>query len=302
MTSCLCLAVFCACSSIFPVCICILCEWDMSLTDQQRIDSNCGFRCPDAWKAKNPHYCGAPFPCCCAPKCSIEKAKETAFVGVNWSDKYARRHLDRRKAFAILKNNGFSHIKLFSPDGLHDIKQVYGDAGNVHVALPNKMLTSLSSDPEFVNHFIKTTLAPFKEIVRTIIVGNEPFICIKTKEWGVKGECGSLNAPAKLLPAMKRVKEALAKNGMSHVPVTSAFNGGILEMAANPWTPCVSDFKEHLKELLPPVWDFLQSQEPPAPFIVNIYSWFAAMSNHVVPAIAVGHPHKAQQIDGRFKY
>eukprot|EP00922_Rhytidocystis_sp_ex-Travisia-forbesii_P027325 GHVS01040047.1.p1 GENE.GHVS01040047.1~~GHVS01040047.1.p1 ORF type:complete len:511 (+),score=50.04 GHVS01040047.1:196-1533(+) len=278
----------------------IPCTWDMTIAPAERKSMNCGFLCPNPWGKKDPHYCGAPLACCCAPKCNKEKDSQENFVGLNWSDKYARLHLPRNKAFQILKHSGFYHIKTFSPDGLEDIIRAYGREDiHVYVGVPNKELTNVASDFEYAIHLVKTQLQPYIDVIRVVVVGNEPFLCIRTADWIVNGECGSLNVPAKLLPAMKNMRRALEQLGLTR-PVSTAFNGGILEMSANPWTPCVSDYKLHLKPLLVPIWHFLRSQ--PAPFIVNLYSWFASMGGHIPPPLAVGYPHTVLPFDGQYNY
>lgn len=204
--------------------------------------------------------------------------------------------------FEILKKNHFYHIKLFSPDGLASIADVYGDEARVYVGIPNKALGDLASDGSFARRLVYRQLVPFKNLIRLVIVGNEPFICIRTKDWARNGECGSTNTPAKLLPAMHNIKQALIEAGLSHIPVTSALNGGILEMSSNPWTPCVGDYRSSVLPLLQKLWDFLRSQNPPAPFIINIYSWFATMNGHISPALAAGSATDTPQYDGAFSY
>ncbi|KAL8425468.1 hypothetical protein Efla_002589 [Eimeria flavescens] len=279
------------------------CVYDLKKTEQQTIAENCGFRCPDPWGKEEPHACGAPHPCCCAPvSCSKPAAAARAFVGVNWSDRYSKYRLPRETAFNILKANGFFHIKTFSPDGLASLARVYGSSARVYVGLPNRKLTDLAADKRFARQLVQQQLLPFADLIRLVIVGNEPLICIKTEQWAAKGECGSTNSPAKLLPAMRNVKEALEAVGMGSTPVTTALNGGILEMSANPWTPCVSDFRPAVLPLLRELWAFLRMQQPPAPFMVNIYSWFAAMGGHISPDISVGFPGKNLPFDGQFNY
>ncbi|KAL8443436.1 hypothetical protein Emed_006791 [Eimeria media] len=279
------------------------CEYDLQKTPEQTIDENCGFKCPDPWGKEDPHTCGAPHPCCCAPVfCDKEKAGERAFVGINWSDKYSKYRLPREEAFEILKKNGFEHIKTFSPDGLASIFEVYGQQAKVYVGLPNRKLTELAFDKTYARQVVERQLKPYASIIRLVIVGNEPLICIKTEHWAARGECGSTNSPAKLLPAMRNIKEALEAAGMGRVPVTTALNGGILEMSSNPWTPCVSDFRPAVLPLLRELWGFLRMQQPPAPFLVNIYSWFAAMGGHLSPDISVGYPGPTLPFDGKYTY
>ncbi|KAL8435998.1 hypothetical protein ACSSS7_002043 [Eimeria intestinalis] len=279
------------------------CSYDLRKTAQQTIAESCGFRCPDPWGKDDPHTCGAPHPCCCAPVyCNKKAAAERAFVGINWSDKYSKYRLPREEAFAILKKNGFNHIKTFSPDGLASIFEVYGQLARVYVGLPNRKLTELAFDKTYARRVVERQLKPFATIIRLVIVGNEPLICIKTEHWAARGECGSTNSPAKLLPAMRNIKEALKAAGMGAVPVTTALNGGILEMSANPWTPCVADFRPAVLPLLRELWGFLRMQRPPAPFMINIYSWFAAMGGHITPDISVGYPGPNLPSDGQYTY
>lgn len=137
-------------------------------------------------------------------------------------------------------------------------------------------------------------------MVQVVIVGNEPFLCIKTDQWLSRHECGPYNVPAKLLPAMKNMYEALKLEGMER-PVTTAFNGGIMEMSTNPWTPCIADFKIFIKPLLLPILDFLKETE--SPFMVNIYSWFACMGGSISVPSAVGYPDEGSMAgDGNFTY
>jgi len=303
------------------------CIWDGALTDQDRMHKGCGFRCASpwgqygnykTWKAQEEngvvpggswrealetvHSCGAPHHCCCKPECNVPQLRTESFIGMNWSDKYMRNQLDRVTQFKILRDNDFFHIKLFSPDGLAEISRAYGDVDmetdatpmnkrrsvHAYVGVPNRYLSSLSSNLDDCREFIKKNILEYKSIVKMLIVGNEPLLCIKTKDWATKLECGSLQVPAKLLPAMKNMKIAAMELGLD-VPVTTAFNGGIMEMSQNPWTPCVADFKEHVKPILEPIWDFLRGQDPVAPFMVNLYSWFACMGGHLTPAASCGH-------------
>ncbi|ESS36141.1 glycosyl hydrolases family 17 protein [Toxoplasma gondii VEG] len=280
------------------------CKYDLSLTPKETKERNCGFVCPNPWGVEDPHECGEPHPCCCAPVCDKQEATKHAFIGINWSDKYSKLKMSRERMFGILKRNGFSHIKLFSPDGLASIQRVYGSDVHVYVALPNRMLTHLASNEAYALRVIQRQIQPFAHLIRLLIVGNEPLICIKTAEWATKQECGSLNIPAKLLPAMRNVKKSLRQVGLERMPVTTAFNGGILEMSKNPWTPCVADFRDVVKPILRNVWAFLEEQTPPAPFMVNIYSWFAAMAGHITPDISVGVPSASGHVpfDGAYQY
>ncbi|CBZ53812.1 hypothetical protein NCLIV_035930 [Neospora caninum Liverpool] len=280
------------------------CTYDLSLTPHETKERKCGFVCPNPWGAEDPYECGEPHPCCCAPVCDKKEARKNAFIGINWSDKYSKLKMSRERMFGILKRNGFSHIKLFSPDGLASLQRVYGSDVHVYVALPNRMVTHLASNAAYAVRVIQRQIQPFAHLIRLLIVGNEPLICIKTAEWAAKQECGSLNIPAKLLPAMKHVKKALIQVGLEHIPVTTAFNGGILEMSRNPWTPCVADFRDVVKPILRSVWTFLEEQTPRAPFMVNIYSWFAAMAGHITPDISVGVPPASGHVpfDGAYHY
>ncbi|XP_026194374.1 lichenase-2-like [Cyclospora cayetanensis] len=281
---------------------CPFCSYDLDKSPEQAIKENCGFICPDPWGKADPHSCGAPHPCCCAPRCNREAAAARAFLGINWSDKYSKLRIPREEMFTILKNNGFYHIKTFSPDGLATIAQVYGQQVSVYVGLPNRQLTDLASSPQRAVSVVRRQLKPFASILRLVIVGNEPLLCIKTEQWAAKGECGSTNSPAKLLPAMRNVKRALIQEGLGWLPVTTALNGGILEMSQNPWTPCIADFRPSVLPILREIWEFLRSQSPPAPFMVNIYSWFAALGGHIPPYLAVGFPGSALPSDGAYSY
>ncbi|PHJ20992.1 glycosyl hydrolases family 17 protein [Cystoisospora suis] len=280
------------------------CKYDFSISPEEAKKRDCGYACPDPWGAEDPHSCGPPHPCCCAPKCDMVEARKNAFIGINWSDKYSKLKISRPRMFEILKRNGFKHIKLFSPDGIASILQVYGRDVHLYVALPNRMLTELASDPASALRIIQTQIRPYSDVVRLLVVGNEPLLCVKTTNWAAKQECGSLNIPAKLLPAMQNVKKALTAVGLADIPVTTAFNGGILEMSKNPWTPCVADYREVVKPILRKVWSFLEGQKPPAPFMVNLYSWFASMGGHIPPDISVGVPAESGNIpsDGVYKY
>lgn len=293
---------FCLILPLFPCQGEPFCSYDLSKTSKETIKENCGFVCPDPWGKEDPHTCGAPHPCCCAPRCNREEATKRAFLGVNWSDKYSKYKISRQRMFSILKKNGFYHIKTFSPDGLSTIAEVYGQQAHVFVGLPNRKLTELASDAGYAHRLVQQQLKPFSSIIKAVIVGNEPLICIKTEQWAAKGECGSTNSPAKLLPAMRNVKEALRIENMEAIPVSTALNGGILEMSTNPWTPCVADFRSAVLPLLRQIWDFLREQKPPAPFIVNIYSWFASMGGHITPDIAVGYPGPTLPADGKYTY
>lgn len=157
-------------------------------------------------------------------------------------------------------------------------------------------------------------------------MGNEALICIRSENWIRDRECGALNAPTKLLPAMKTMYLALELEGMSR-RVTTAFNGGIMEMvmirivhqmdphstmeqkrvifflcfqSQDPWTPCVADYKEFLKPLLKPIWDFLR--QTGSPFIVNLYSWFAAKEGYIPTKVACGVPAHILPFDGKHNY
>lgn len=295
----------CAFSGVFWLCTAQpWCNYDLSISPEEAKKRDCGYACPDPWGAEDPHVCGPPHPCCCAPRCDLREARKHAFVGINWSDKYSKLKISRQRMFDILRKNGFKHIKLFSPDGIESILGVYGRDVHLYVALPNRMLTELASNESSALRIIRTQIHPYADVIRLLVVGNEPLLCVKTANWAAKQECGSLNVPAKLLPAMQNVKRALAAVGLARIPVTTAFNGGILEMSKNPWTPCVADYRDVVKPILRKVWSFLEEQQPPAPFMVNLYSWFASMGGHIPPDISVGVPADSGNIpnDGVYKY
>lgn len=271
------------------------------LSEAARIRHNCGFICPDPWGLDDPHFCGPPHNCCCAPVCNQEFYNKTSFIGINWSDKYMKTELPRNYQFQILKDHGFTHIKIFSPEGLAAIRKVYGSDVMVYVGIPNDRLASFVTDYNYTKRVLYEQIMPFRDIVKGIIVGNEPFLCIRTIRWLENKECGELNIPSKLLPAMKAMQRAVNEYELQdEMFVSTALNGGILEMSTSPWTPCVSDYKAPVVSLMLPLLDFLRENN--SIFIVNVYSWFATMGGHLPPAIATGEPTDTIPFDGRYNY
>lgn len=112
-----------------------------------------------------------------------------------------------------------------------DIRRVYGDEAHVYVGIPNRELIRLSIDLEYARRIVREQLYEYRSIIKLVIVGNEPLICIKTEDWAKHHECGALNSAVRVLPAMKMMYTALGLEGMPR-RVTTALNGGIMEMVS----------------------------------------------------------------------
>ncbi|XP_047308110.1 glucan endo-1,3-beta-glucosidase 8-like [Impatiens glandulifera] len=174
----------------------------------------------------------------------------------------------------MLKENGFTKVKLFEPNE-KILQALIGSEIEVMLALPNYMLQQVSLDHHFASAWVKANVTRFCYSggvnIKYVAVGNEPFL--KT-----------YNGTYQLLtlPALKNIQEALNHAGLSSkVKATVPFNADVYFSPESNQVPSAGDFRLDTKDLTVQIIQYLYSNN--APFTINIYPFLSLYGNSYFP-------------------
>ncbi|KAL5572708.1 hypothetical protein UlMin_022305 [Ulmus minor] len=194
-------------------------------------------------------------------------------VGVNWGT-MATQKLSPEKVVRMLKDNGFSKLKLFEPDEWI-LAALMGSHIEVMLAIPNYLLQLMSEDPKAAKSWVQTNVTDYLYTggvnIKYVAVGNEPFL---------KAYNGSYLHLT--LPALKNIQEALNSAGFgTRVKATVPFNADIYNSPDSNPVPSAGDFRPEVKDITLEIIQYLHTNE--APFTVNIYPFLSLYSNNYFP-------------------
>ncbi|CAJ1975369.1 unnamed protein product [Sphenostylis stenocarpa] len=197
----------------------------------------------------------------------------SAWVGVNWGT-MATHQLPPLKVVKMLKENGFSKLKLFDADELI-MEALMGTDIQVMVAIPNNMLEKISNSPKAADSWVYDNVTCYLFTggvkIRYVAVGNEPFL---------KAYNGTF--AKKTLPALKNIQASLDKAGVSSkVKITVPFNADIYYSPDSNPVPSAGDFRPEVRDLTIEIIQFLYANN--APFTVNIYPFLSLYGNEDFP-------------------
>ncbi|WVZ20467.1 hypothetical protein V8G54_007789, partial [Vigna mungo] len=196
----------------------------------------------------------------------------SAWVGVNWGT-MATHQIRPEKVVKMLKENGFTKLKLFDADELI-MAALMGTDIQVMLAIPNNMLEKISNTPKAADSWVyenvtSSSMVASKSIIVSwyVAVGNEPFL---------KAYNGTF--AKKTLPALKNIQTSLNKAGLSSkVKITVPFNADIYYSPDSNPVPSAGDFRPEMRDLTIEIIQFLYANN--APFTVNIYPFLSLYLN-----------------------
>ncbi|KAK7354308.1 hypothetical protein VNO80_19767 [Phaseolus coccineus] len=197
----------------------------------------------------------------------------SAWVGVNWGT-MATHQLPPEKVVKMLKENGFTKLKLFDADELI-MAALTGTDIHVMVAIPNNMLEKISNSPKAADSWVYDNVITYLFTggvkIKHVAVGNEPFL---------KAYNGTF--AKKTLPALKNIQTSLNKAGLSSkVKITVPFNADIYYSPDSNPLPSAGDFRPEMRDLTIEIIQFLYANN--APFTVNIYPFLSLYGNEDFP-------------------
>ncbi|PON73357.1 Glycoside hydrolase [Parasponia andersonii] len=194
-------------------------------------------------------------------------------VGVNWGT-LATNQIPPRKVVRMLKENGFTKLKLFEADEWI-LAALIGTRIEVMVAIPNKLLEEMSRDPKAAASWVEANVTSYLYTggvnIKYVAVGNEPFL------EAYKG--AYLHTT---LPALMNIQQALNDQGVGgRVKATVPLNADIYySPVANP-VPSAGDFRPEIRDTTIELIQYLQVNE--APFTVNIYPFLSLYGDDYFP-------------------
>ncbi|XP_077215403.1 glucan endo-1,3-beta-glucosidase 8-like [Tasmannia lanceolata] len=194
-------------------------------------------------------------------------------IGVNLG-KMATQQLPSNMIVEMLRENGFTKVKLFDAD-LDSMSPLAGKNIEVMVAIPNNMLQSISEDPGVADDWVQENVTrhtfPGGVNIKYVAVGNEPFLQTYNGTF--------LNCT---MPALQNVQNALNKAGHgTKIKVTIPFNADIYNSPGVNPLPSAGDFREEIRDLTIQIIQFLSEND--APFTVNIYPFLSLYGNEYFP-------------------
>ncbi|XP_014493658.1 glucan endo-1,3-beta-glucosidase 8 isoform X1 [Vigna radiata var. radiata] len=197
----------------------------------------------------------------------------SAWVGVNWGT-MATHQIRPEKVVKMLKENGFTKLKLFDADELI-MAALMGTDIQVMLAIPNNMLEKISNTPKAADSWVYENVTSYffngGVKIKYVAVGNEPFL---------KAYNGTF--AKKTLPALKNIQTSLNKAGLSSkVKITVPFNADIYYSPDSNPVPSAGDFRPEMRDLTIEIIQFLYANN--APFTVNIYPFLSLYFNENFP-------------------
>ncbi|GMH03562.1 hypothetical protein Nepgr_005401 [Nepenthes gracilis] len=184
-------------------------------------------------------------------------------LGCNWGLR-ATHPLPSDIAVKLMKDNGFSKVKLFEAD--QSALRSLGNSGiQVMVGIPNELLaplaTSVQAAVNWVSQNVSTFISQNGVDIRYIAVGNEPFL----KTYG----SNYLNTT---FPALQNIQAALIKAGLGRkVKATIPLNADVYQSVSG--LPSGGNFRSDIYNLMISIIKFLIDNG--SPLIVNIYPFLS---------------------------
>ncbi|PIA38099.1 hypothetical protein AQUCO_02800029v1 [Aquilegia coerulea] len=194
---------------------------------------------------------------------SIFTHSDAGSIGVNYG-RIANNLPAATKVVELLKQQGITQIKLYDTDS-SVLKALSNSNISVIVALPNELLSKVSSSQSFANNWIQNNIVAYypSTQIQAIAIGNEVFV-------------DPNNTTNFLVPAMKNIHNALIDNKLdSSIKLSSPIALSCLQSS---YPSSSGSFKTELIEpVIKPMLDFLKQTS--SYLMVNAYPFFAYESN-----------------------
>ncbi|XP_022631749.1 glucan endo-1,3-beta-glucosidase 8 isoform X2 [Vigna radiata var. radiata] len=187
----------------------------------------------------------------------------SAWVGVNWGT-MATHQIRPEKVVKMLKENGFTKLKLFDADELI-MAALMGTDIQVMLAIPNNMLEKISNTPKAADSWVYENVTSYffngGVKIKYVAVGNEPFL---------KAYNGTF--AKKTLPALKNIQTSLNKAGLSSkVKITVPFNADIYYSPDSNPVPSAGDFRPEMRDLTIEIIQFFKPLRDGKALYTNVF-------------------------------
>ncbi|PKI66690.1 hypothetical protein CRG98_012885 [Punica granatum] len=198
---------------------------------------------------------------------------EASGIGVNWGT-MATHQLPPDKVVRMLKENGFTKLKLFEADE-RILEALIGSDIEVMIAIPNYMLKKMSEDMSYAVSWVEANVTRYKYWggvnIKYIAVGNEPFL-----------QTYNATYIPYTLPALRNIYEALHKADLeTKVKATVPLNADVYNSPASSPVPSSGDFRAEVRDDVIEIIHFLYRIN--SPFTVNIYPFLSLYGNDYFP-------------------
>ncbi|GJN31703.1 hypothetical protein PR202_gb20131 [Eleusine coracana subsp. coracana] len=193
----------------------------------------------------------------------VFRARPVDGLAVNWGTR-ALHPLPGDITVRLLRDNGFDKVKLFEADP--NALRALGHSGiQVMVGLPNELLAgvagSVNAAEQWVLQNVSTYISKYGVDIRSVAVGNEPFL----KSY--KGQFESVT-----LPAVQNIQAALVKAGLGRqIRVTVPLNADVYESGDG--KPSSGDFRPDIEGLMVNLVRFLLDNN--GILAINIYPFLS---------------------------
>ncbi|CAN6464960.1 unnamed protein product [Victoria cruziana] len=190
-------------------------------------------------------------------------------LGVNWGTQ-ATHPLPPTIVGQLLKDNGIAKVKLFDAEE-SVMSGLAGTGIEVMVAIPNKMLAAIASDPDAAKQWVRHNVTRYNfnggVNIKYVAVGNEPFL---------KSYNGTFDNVT--LPALLNVQNALNDAGLGElIKATVPLNADVYDSEF----PSAGRFRPNISSKMVEMVQFLNKSG--APFTVNIYPYLSLYDNENFP-------------------
>lgn len=199
-------------------------------------------------------------------------SSSSSSIGVNWGT-MASHQLPPKNVVKMLKENGFTKLKLFEADQ-NILDALIGSDIEVMIGIPNRLLKEVAQDPAVAGSWVEENVTAYSYHggvnIKYIAVGNEPFLQTYN---GTYVEF--------TLPALINIQRALEEADLKTVKVTVPFNADIYFSPESNLVPSAGDFRPELRDATVEIINFLYSHD--SPFTVNIYPFLSLYGNAYFP-------------------
>ncbi|KQJ88117.1 glucan endo-1,3-beta-glucosidase 8 [Brachypodium distachyon] len=193
-------------------------------------------------------------------------------LGVNWGT-MATRRLPPKTMARLLRDNGFSKVKIFDADE-STMSGLAGTGIEAMIAVPNDLLAAVS-DFDGARKWVRANVTKYAfrggVNIKFVAVGNEPFL---------KAYNGTYDNVT--VPALKNIQRALNEAGHgASVKATVPVNADVYDSPPDNPVPSAGAFRADIAGVMADMVAFLNHSG--APFSVNIYPFLSLYGNDDFP-------------------
>ncbi|KAB2618271.1 glucan endo-1,3-beta-glucosidase 5-like [Pyrus ussuriensis x Pyrus communis] len=192
-------------------------------------------------------------------------------LACNWGTR-STHPLPPKIVVKLLKDNGFSKVKLFEADA--GALQALGRSGiQVMVGIPNDLLAPLASSvtvaEKWVSQNVSSYISKNGVDIRYVAVGNEPFLTAYKDTF-----------LQTTFPALQNIQAALIKAGLGRqVKVTIPINADVYQTDSG--LPSGGDFRSDIRTLMMSIMKFLSDNN--GVLTINIYPFLSLQADPDFP-------------------